>query len=109
MKTVTNSIPTKQNDLIAKITLVLAILLWPFCMSAQNLTTNSSFSNGSTGWTGSCSVEVNPETVYGGLNASNNVTEIDEERCLDQNVCIMAGVTYKLTFIWRSAAPHQQW
>lgn len=97
MKTTTTLRPSNQNSPISKISLIIA-LLFPIFLSAQNLTTNSSFSNGSTGWSSSCSVEINPETVYGGSNASNNVTEIDEETCLDQNVCIMAGVTYVLSF-----------
>lgn len=98
MKTATITRPTTQNDRIAKFTLLVAIILLPLFMSAQNLTTNSSFNNSSTGWTSSCSVEVNPETTYGGTNASNYVTEIDMERCLDQNICIMPGATYVLSF-----------
>ncbi|AEW01492.1 hypothetical protein A4D02_05735 [Niastella koreensis] len=98
MKTTTNTKPSTQNDLIAKFTLLAAIILLPLFMSAQNLVTNSSFSNSSTGWTSSCSVEVNPESVYGGSSTTNNVTEIDMERCLDQNVCIVPGATYVLSF-----------
>jgi len=98
MKTITHSKPATQNYLIAKLTLVLAIILLPLFMKAQNLITNSSFNNGSTGWTNSCSVEVNPETTYGGSNASNNVTEVDMQRCLDQNICIIPGATYVLSF-----------
>ncbi|MFL5745867.1 MAG: T9SS type A sorting domain-containing protein [Niastella sp.] len=98
MKTITIPKPTGQNDLIAKSALVIAIILLPLFMSAQNLTNNSSFNNSSTGWTSSCSVEVNPETTYGGTNASNYVTEIDMDRCIDQNICIMPGATYVLSF-----------
>lgn len=98
MKTITINRTSTQNDLIVKFTLLVAIILLPLFMSAQNLITNSSFNNGSTGWTSSCSVEVNPETVYGGTNASNYVTEIDMERCLDQNICIIPGATYTLSF-----------
>jgi hypothetical protein len=97
MKTVTISRPVK-NEATQKIALLIAMILLPFFMWAQNLATNSSFDDGTSGWTGSCSVEVNPETVYGGTSASNNVTEIDMERCLDQTICIMPGVTYKLSF-----------
>lgn len=97
MKTATPN-PLKQNRTFLTISLVFASLLFPFFSSAQNLVTNSSFSNGSTGWTGGCTVEVNAETVYGGSNASNKVTEIDQETCVDQDVCVMAGVTYNLTF-----------
>jgi hypothetical protein len=67
-------------------------------MQAQNLITNSSFSNGTTGWNGSCSVEVQTESAYGGPDVSNYVTEIDGTTCIDQNVCIMPGFTYTLTF-----------
>ena len=98
MKAITNPKPSTQNNLTAKFILVIAIIILPLFMSAQNLTTNSSFTNGSTGWTSSCSVEVNPETTYGGTNASNNVTEIDMQRCLDQNICIIPGATYVLSF-----------
>ena len=82
----------------AKFTFIIAIILLPFFMSAQNLATNSSFSNGSTGWTNSCSVEIYSESTYGGPSSSNSVTEIDMERCLDQDICIMPGVTYVLSF-----------
>ena len=98
MKTVTNPKPTAQNDLLAKFTLIAGIMLLPFVMLAQNLVTNSSFNNGSTGWSGSCSVVVNPETVYGGSNASNYVTQVDGANCLDQDICVLPGFTYTLTF-----------
>lgn len=97
MKTATPN-PSKQNGTFSTICLVFASLLFPFFVSAQNLVTNSSFSNGTTGWTGGCTVEIYPETVYGGSNASNIVTEIDQQTCVDQDVCVMAGVTYNLTF-----------
>ena len=98
MKTTTTPNPSTQNRSISIIGLVIAGLLLPVFLSAQNLATNSSFSNGTTGWSGSCSVEIYPETTYGGSDATNSVTEIDEETCIDQNVCIMAGVTYRLSF-----------
>ncbi len=98
MKTVTNPNPSTQQNMNTKFTLIVAIILLPLFIKAQNLVTNSSFSNGNTGWTTSCSVEVNPETTYGGTNSANSVTEIDMERCLDQNICIMPGVTYVLSF-----------
>lgn len=98
MKTATTPNPSKQSSHFSTIVLVFAGLLFPFFVSAQNLITNSSFTNGTTGWSSSCSMEVYDETVYGGSNSSNNVTEIDRERCLDQNICIMPGITYTLTF-----------
>jgi hypothetical protein len=97
MKTITNPKPTAQNDLPVKFFLIAGIILLPLVMSAQNLITNSSFSNGSTGWSGSCSVVVNPETVYGGSNASNYVTLVDGANCLDQDICVLPGFTYTLT------------
>jgi hypothetical protein len=98
MKRETTPNPSKANLSISKIVLIIASLLLPVLVSAQNLVTNADFSNGSTSWTSSCSVEVNSESVYGGSNASNSVTEIDEETCIDQDVCIMTGVTYSLSF-----------
>ncbi|HEY8894690.1 MAG TPA: hypothetical protein VIM79_07735, partial [Niastella sp.] len=98
MKTATTPNPSKQINTFSFILLVFASLLFPFLASAQNLVTNSSFTNGTTGWSSSCSMEVYDETVYGGSNSSNNVTEIDRERCLDQNICIMPGITYTISF-----------
>jgi hypothetical protein len=76
----------------------IGIFLCPLGLFAQNLVTNSDFSNNTTGWSSSCSMEVNPETTYGGPSGTNYVTEIDQERCLDQTICIMPGVTYTLSF-----------
>jgi hypothetical protein len=98
MKTATTPNPLKQNSSASPFVLAIASLLFPFFLSAQNLVTNSSFTNGTTGWTSSCSIEVYDETVYGGSNAANNVTEIDKQRCIDQDICILPGITYKLTF-----------
>jgi hypothetical protein len=98
MKTRSTHNPLKQNNSIYTPALVIAGILLPLFMSAQNLITNSSFSNGTTGWTSGCTVEVHTESVYGGSNASNYVTEIDGETCIDQNICIMPGFTYTLTF-----------
>jgi hypothetical protein len=98
MKTATTPTPLKQNSSLSTLVLVLASLLFPFFVQAQNLVTNSSFTQGTTGWLSNCSIEVNDETVYGGSNASNSVTEVDKQRCIDQDVCILAGVTYQLTF-----------
>ncbi|WP_166437259.1 T9SS type A sorting domain-containing protein [Niastella caeni] len=98
MKTIATLYPSKQNRSTPKISMIIAGLLMPLFLSAQNLTTNSSFNSGTTGWTNTCTVEIYPETTYGGTNASNNVTEIDKETCIDQDVCIMPGVTYVLSF-----------
>ncbi|OQP57560.1 carbohydrate binding domain-containing protein [Niastella populi] len=88
----------KQNSTLATVALIITSILLSLYSPAQNLITNSNFSNGATGWNGGCIVEIHPEPVYGGPNASNYVTEIDGETCLDQNVCIMPGFTYQLTF-----------
>jgi hypothetical protein len=97
MKSTSTLNPLKQNSALT-FALIIAGIFLPFCLSAQNLITNSNFSNGTTGWNGGCTVEIHTEPVYGGPDASNYVTEIDGETCLDQNVCIMPGYTYQLTF-----------
>jgi len=66
---------------------------------SQNLVTNSNFSGGSsTGWSTGCTIEVNPQTAYGGPGGSIYVTEIDVERCINQQVCILPGLTYTFTY-----------
>jgi len=65
--------------------------------AAQNLVVNPGFTNGTTGWTTQCSIEINPESVYGGIG-SNPVTEIDVERCMNQEVSITAGTIYDFGF-----------
>lgn len=98
MKTTSTQTTSTIKTNIAIYVLVIAGIFFPLFMSAQNLVTNSSFSSGTTGWSTNCSIEVNPEVVYGGSDATNLVTEIDMERCINQNICIMAGVTYRLSF-----------
>ncbi len=88
----------KQNSTLVTLALIITSIILPLCLSAQNLITNADFSNGTTGWNSGCTVEIHTEPVYGGPDASNYVTEIDGETCLDQNVCIMPGYTYQLTF-----------
>jgi hypothetical protein len=80
---------------------VLAILVSSTITHAQNLVSNSSFSGGSsTGWTpnSGSSIEVNPETTYGGPSGSIYVTEIDIERSLNQQVCVMPGLSYTFSY-----------
>jgi hypothetical protein len=100
MKTIyPNSNPNPNLTLFLKRALLLACFIWPFYMNAQNLITNSGFDGGSTtGWSSSCSMEVYPENTYGGSSSTNYATEIDKERCLDQTICVMPGVTYNLSF-----------
>ncbi len=80
---------------------VLAILVCPTIACAQNLVSNSNFSGGSyTGWTpnSGSSIETNPETTYGGPSGSIYVTEIDVERTLNQQVCILPGLSYTFSY-----------
>lgn len=68
-------------------------------LHAQNLVTNSDFAGGSsTGWSTSSSIEINPQTTYGGPSSSIYVTEIDVERTINQQVCILPGLTYTFTY-----------
>jgi len=63
-------------------------------VSAQNLLNNPGFQNGSAGWSTGCSIEIYPENVYGGSSSSNYVTEIDVERCFNQEVAVSPGNIY---------------
>lgn len=67
-------------------------------ISQTNLISNPDFSNGSTGWSTNCTIEINPENVYGGSVSSNRVTEIDTERCLYQDVTVTPGAIYALSY-----------
>jgi hypothetical protein len=68
-------------------------------LHAQNLVTNSDFAGGSSsGWSTSSSIEINPQTTYGGPSSSIYVTEIDVERTINQQVCILPGLTYTFTY-----------
>jgi hypothetical protein len=74
--------------------LITTCLLFPGFLFAQNLVINGGFDlNGGagTGWTTPCSMEIYPESVYGGTNATNPVTEIDVERCIRQDICVAGG------------------
>ncbi|HZK63195.1 MAG TPA: T9SS type A sorting domain-containing protein [Puia sp.] len=65
---------------------------------AQNLVVNSNFDGGSsTGWSTSSSIEINPQSVYGGTSSAYS-TELDVERTINQKVCILSGLSYTLTF-----------
>jgi len=78
---------------------VMLTLLNLTSLQAQNLVTNSNFTGGSsTGWSTSSTIEVNPQTTYGGPSSSIYVTELDVERTINQQVCIMPGLTYTLTY-----------
>lgn len=64
----------------------------------QNLIVNPGFNGNASGWSTACTIEINPETVYGGSVSSNYVTEIDVERCINQQVCIFPGQSYNFSF-----------
>jgi hypothetical protein len=81
--------PVKQFFLM---TLVHCLLFAPLATVGQNLVSNSGFSSGSTGWATNCSIEVNPETAYGGTNGSNYTTGMDAERCLNQDTILSPGL-----------------
>ncbi len=74
------------------------ILLVASPVLAQNLAVNGGFTNGTTGWTTLCTTELNPETTYGGSSSTNYVTEIDVERCINQQVCILPAATYRFSY-----------
>lgn len=94
-KSINSEIKLKMNFYKVCFCLILSIL-YVTKVQCQNFT-NGDFSSGSTGWLGS--VEVNPETAYGGLNASNKVGEIDSLRFLRQNVSgFTVSQTYTLSY-----------
>ncbi|MEO8582979.1 MAG: T9SS type A sorting domain-containing protein [Flavitalea sp.] len=66
-------------------------------VTAQNLVVNGGWSNGTAGWSTGCSIEINPESVYGG-SGSNPVTEIDIERCFNQEISVSADATYNFSY-----------
>lgn len=66
--------------------------------SAQNLIVNPGFENGTTGWSTDCTMEIYAENVYGGVSTTNQVTEIDAERCFFQEVSVTAGSTYYVAY-----------
>ncbi len=74
------------------------LLMASAVVSAQsNLVVNPGFTNGTQGWSTDCTIEINPESVYGGNN-SNPVSEIDIERCLRQEIAVSAGAMYDFSF-----------
>lgn len=77
-------------------TLAMALLL--NIADAQNLIVNPGFTDGTTNWSTDCSMEIYAESVYGGTSSTNNVTEIDGERCFNQAINVSAGATYYVTY-----------
>lgn len=92
------SIPTLTST-ANKIILLTLLTFGTALLQAQiNLVQNPGFTNGTQSWSTTCSIEINPETVYGGTDASNKVSEIDIERCLHQDISIVPGVQYNFSF-----------
>ena len=81
-------------------TIIAALFTLNICsLQAQNLVVNSDFTGGSTtGWSTTSSIEINPQNVYGGPSSSIYVTEIDAERSLSQQVCVLRGLSYTFTY-----------
>lgn len=81
-------------------TVIVALFTLNICsLQAQNLVVNSNFAGGSTtGWSTASSIEINPQSTYGGPSSSIYVTEIDNERSLSQQVCILPGLSYTFTY-----------
>jgi len=90
---------TPKNPFLSLTLATTLALTGPFFARAQNLVTNSNFTGGSsTGWSTDCSIEINPQSTYGGPSSSIYVTEIDNERCMNQQVCILPGLSYTFSF-----------
>lgn len=92
------SIPALTNTFKKVIVLTLFITAAGMLHAQTNLVQNPGFTNGAQSWSTNCSIEINPETVYGGSNASNKVSEIDKERCLHQDIIVMPGTQYIFSF-----------
>lgn len=94
---------TMKAQIFKQATKVIAILSLTACfftheVAAQNLIVNPGFDNGTTGWSTDCSMEIYTENVYGGVSSTNQVTEIDGERCFNQQVNVTLGATYYVTY-----------
>lgn len=89
-----------SNIQASKTLAILALFACSFSseVSAQNLIVNPGFENGTTGWSTDCTMEIYTENVYGGVSSTNNVTEIDAERCFNQEVNVTAGQTYYVSY-----------
>lgn len=92
------SITTRTKTVNKIIALALLVFNAGLLQAQTNLVQNPGFTNGTQSWSTSCSIEINPETVYGGSDATNKVTEIDKERCLYQDIIITPGTQYNFSF-----------
>jgi cysteine-rich repeat protein len=79
------------------------------CAAPSNVLRNSSFAMGATNWNaGGIAVETNPETAYGGRDASNITAELDAQPVgLAQDVTLVSGRRYALSlrYVRRNNAP----
>lgn len=67
---------------------------------AAQAVVNGNFQSGTSGWTSCGAIEVNPETVYGGVLGTNVVAEVDILATLCQDIGgFVIGQTYTLSFI----------
>lgn len=80
--------------------LLLVLMISSASLNGQNILTNGNFTAGTGHWTsGSMSVEINPENVYGGNSSSNSTAEIDGQVGLRQRVNnILKGYYYQFSF-----------
>ncbi len=87
-----------QTDPFQNQLFTVVMLLASLTLSAQsNLVVNPGFYKRYPGWSTDCTIEINPESVYGGAN-SNPVSEIDIERCLHHEIATSAGAMYDFSF-----------
>lgn len=94
---------TMKKNIFKQASKTLAVLAlfacsFAFDASAQNLIVNPGFENGTTSWSTDCTMEIYAENVYGGVSSTNQVTEIDAERCFNQEVNVTAGSTYYVSY-----------
>ena len=80
---------------------ILIFTLIVFSSNAQNLIQNSGFTQFALNWDGGgCTTEaIFPESDYGGPSTTNIVAEIDHFTCLQQDVCILPGASYKISWV----------
>ena len=84
---------------LASVLLSATFILAAGHLQAQNLVVNSNFTGGlSTGWSTTSSIEINPQSVYGGPSSVSYVTEMDVEHTMNQKVCVLPGLSYTFTY-----------
>lgn len=92
----------KTNSTLSPLSFMLIVsltLTQPLMTTAQNLVSNSSFSNGNNNWSlDGMNTEIGFEPAYGGYNGVNRVAEVDGYSGLRQKIRVSHGQSYKLTF-----------